>query len=146
MIEAHSGEEAVGLEKKNGTAGKGLWSNKSLQGTFVGIANGTVPGSFVGGDPKISLPITMLFQYTFDGKGGITPAYGEANIGGKPSGLIKASGTYSIDPETGIGMETINLPNGATLNRRFNLSNDNTQMHWVSVDTGFQFMGTMYKQ
>ena len=35
---------------------------------------------------------------------------------------------------------------GGTLNRRFSLSNDNTQLHWVSVDPGFQFKGTMHKQ
>src|SRR5215471_21215574 len=148
-METHSVEEAVELEKKSPiirSAGKGPWSNKSLQGTFVGTAAGTVPASFIGGDPNISLPITMWFQYTFDGKGHIDPAFGEPTIGGKPSGLIKASGTYSIDPETGIGMETITLPGGRTLNRRFSLSNDNTQLHWVSVDAGFQFMGTMQKQ
>ena len=88
----------------------------------------------------------MWFQYTFDGKGHIDPAFGEPTIGGKPSGLIKASGIYNIDPETGIGMETITLPGGRTLNRRFSLSNDNTQLHWVSVDPGFQFQGTMQKQ
>lgn len=93
----------------------------------------------------MSLPITMWFQYTFDGKGHIDPAFGEATIDGRPSGLIQASGTYSIDPATGMGMETINLP-GGTLNRRFSLSNDNTQLHWVSVDPGFQFKGTMHKQ
>lgn len=148
-METDSGEEAVELEKKSPilrSAGKGPWSNTSLQGTFVGTATGTVPASFLGGDPNTSLPITMWFQYTFDGKGHIDPAFGEATIGGKPSGLIKASGTYSIDPATGMGMETINLPGGGTLNRRFSLSNDNTQLHWVSVDPGFQFKGTMHKQ
>jgi hypothetical protein len=45
-----------------------------------------------------------------------------------------------------MGMETITLPGGRTLNRRFSLSNDNTQLHWVSVDPGFQFQGTMQKQ
>ena len=148
-METHSGEEAVELEKKSpsiGSAAKGPWSNASLQGTFVGTAAGTVPASFRGGDPNSSLPITMWFQYTFDGNGHIDPAFGESTIGGKPSGLIKASGTYSIDPETGMGMETITLPGGVMLNRRFSLSNDNTQMHWVSVDPGFQFIGTMHKQ
>jgi hypothetical protein len=148
-METHSAEEAVALEKKSplvGSAGKGPWSNNSLQGTFVGTATGTVPASFLGGDPSRSLPITMWFQYTFDGKGHIDPAFGEATIGGKPSGLIKASGTYSIDPETGMGMETITLPGGRTLNRRFSLSNNSTQMHWVSVAMGFQFNGTMQKQ
>ena len=148
-MKTHSGEEVVELEKKSPlirSAGKGPWSNKSLQGTFVGTAAGTVPASFIGGEPNISLPITMWFQYTFDGKGHIDPAFGESTIGGKPSGLIKASGTYSIDPETGMGMETITLPGGVMLNRRFSLSNDNTQMHWVSVDPGFQFIGTMHKQ
>jgi hypothetical protein len=148
-MKTHSGEEVVELEKKSPlirSAGKGPWSNKSLQGTFVGTAAGTVPASFIGGEPNISLPITMWFQYTFDGKGHIDPAFGEPTIGGKPSGLIKASGTYSIDPETGMGMETITLPGGVMLNRRFSLSNDNTQMHWVSVDPGFQFIGTMHKQ
>src|SRR5215467_870382 len=148
-METHAAEEAVALEKKSpriGSAGKGPWSNTSLQGTFVGTATGTLPASFIGGDPNISLPITMWFQYTFDGKGHIDPAFGEPIIGGKPSDLIKASGTYSIDPETGMGMETITLPGGITLNRRFSLSNDNTQLHWVSVDPGFQFRGTMHKQ
>ena len=148
-METSSGEEAVALEKKSPllrSAGKGPWSNTSLQGTFVGTAAGTLPASFIGGDANSSLPITMWFQYTFDGKGHIDPAFGEATIGGKPSGLIKASGTYSIDPETGMGMETITLPGGRTLNRRFSLSNDNTQLHWVSVDPGFQFRGTMHKQ
>ena len=147
-METHSGEEAVELEKKSPllrSAGKGPWSNTSLEGTFVGTAAGTLPASFIGGDPNMSLPITMWFQYTFDGKGHIDPAFGEPTIGGKPSGLIKASGTYSIDPETGMGMETVNLA-GRTLNRRFSLSNDNTQLHWVSVDPGFQFKGTMHKQ
>jgi hypothetical protein len=155
QMETHSVDEAVELEKKSPSqrlAGKGSWSNKSLQGTFVGNATGTIPATFIGGnglpdrDPDISLPITMWFQYTFDGKGNIDPAFGEATIDGKPSSLIKASGTYSIDPETGIGMETINLPNRVTLNRRFSLSNDNTQLHWVSVDPGFQFQGIMNKQ
>jgi hypothetical protein len=148
-METPSAEEAGALEKRSplvGSAGKGPWSNTSLQGTFVGTATGTVPASFLGGDPTISLPITMWFQYTFDGEGHIDPAFGEATIGGKPSGLIKASGTYRIDPETGMGMETIRLPGGRTLNRRFSLSNDNTQLHWVSVDPGFQFTGTMQKQ
>jgi len=148
-METHAAEEAVALEKQSplvGSVRKGPWSNNSLQGTFVGTATGTLPASFLGGDPDSSLPITMWFQYTFDGKGHIDPAFGEPTIGGKPSGLIKASGTYSIDPETGIGMETITLPGGRTLNRRFSLSNDNTQLHWVSVDAGFQFMGTMQKQ
>ena len=88
----------------------------------------------------------MWFQYTFDGEGHIDPAFGEATIGGQPSGLIKASGTYSLDPATGMGMETITLPGGRTLNQRFSLSNDNTRLHWVSVDPGFQFTGTMQKQ
>ena len=148
-METHSGEEAVALEKKSPiirSAGKGPWSNTSLEGTFVGTATGTLPASFIGGDPNISLPITMWFQYTFDGKGHIDPAFGEPTIGGKPSGLIKASGTYCIDPETGMGMETITLPGGRTLNRRFSLSNDNTKLNLVSVDLGFQFQGTMYKQ
>ena len=148
-METHAGEEAIELEKKSPnirSAGKGPWSNTSLQGTFVGTATGTLPASFIGSDPNSSLPITMWFQYTFDGKGHIDPAFGESTIDGKPSGLIKASGTYSIDPETGMGMETITLPGGRTLNRRFSLSNDNTQLHWVSVDPGFQFQGTMHKQ
>ena len=148
-METPSAEEAVALEKQSpgiGAAGKGPWSNQSLQGTFVGTASGTLPASFIGGDPNSSLPITMWFQYTFDGEGHIDPAFGEPTIGGKPSGLIKASGTYSLDPETGMGMETITLPGGITLNRRFSLSNDNTQLHWVSVDPGFQFKGTMHKQ
>ena len=148
-METHAGEEAVALEEQSplvGSAGKGPWSNTSLQGTFVGTATGTLPASFLGGDPNSSLPITMWFQYTFDGEGHIDPAFGEATIGGKPSGLIKASGTYRLDPETGLGMETITLPGGRTLNRRFSLSNDNTQLHWVSVDPGFQFKGTMQKQ
>ena len=148
-METHAGEEAVEVEKQSpgiGSAGKGPWSNTSLQGTFVGTATGTLPASFIGGDPDSSLPITMWFQYTFDGKGHIDPAFGEPTIGGKPSGLIKASGTYRLDPATGIGMETITLPGGRTLNRRFSLSNDNTQLHWVSVDPGFQFQGTMQKQ
>jgi hypothetical protein len=148
-METHSVEEAVELEKKSPilkSAGKGPWSNTSLEGTFVGTAAGTLPASFIGGDPNVSLPITMWFQYTFDGKGHIDPAFGEATIGGKPSGLIKASGTYSIDPATGMGMETINLPGVGPVNRRLSLSNDNTQLHWVSVDPGFQFKGTMHKQ
>ena len=148
-METPSAEEAVALEKQRplvGSAGKGPWSNNSLQGTFVGTATGTLPASFLGGDPGSTLPITMWFQYTFDGEGHIDPAFGEATIGGKPSCLIKASGTYSIDPETGMGMETITLPGGRSLNRRFSLSNNNTQMHWVSVDVGFQFNGTMQKQ
>jgi hypothetical protein len=148
-METPSAEEAVALEKHGplvGSAGKGPWSNNSLQGTFVGTATGTLPASFIGGDPSSSLPITMWFQYTFDGEGHIDPAFGEPTIGGKPSGLIKARGTYSIDPETGMGMETVTLPGGRTLNRRFSLSNDNTQLHWVSVDAGFQFQGTMQKQ
>ena len=148
-METHAAEEAVAFEKHSplvGSAEKGPWSNNSLQGTFVGTATGTLPASFIGGDPSSSLPITMWFQYTFDGKGHIDPAFGEPTIGGKPSGLIKASGTYSIDPETGMGMETVTLPGGRTLNRRFSLSNDNTQLHWVSVDPGFQFRGTMHKQ
>ena len=148
-METHAAEVAVAFEKQSPgieSAGKAPWSNNSLQGTFVGTATGTLPASFLGGDPDSILPITMWFQYTFDGKGHIDPAFGEPTIGGKPSGLIKASGTYSIDPETGIGMETITLPGGRTLNRRFSLSNDNTQLHWVSVDAGFQFMGTMQKQ
>jgi len=148
-METHAVEEAVVLEKQSplgGSAGKDPWSNNSLQGTFVGTATGTLPESFIGGDPDISLPITMWFQYTFDGEGQIDPAFGEATIGGKPSGLIKASGTYSIDPETGMGMETITLPGARTLNRRFSLSNNNTQLHWVSVDVGFQFNGMMQKQ
>jgi hypothetical protein len=45
----------------------------------------------------MNLPITMWFQYTFDGKGHIDPAFGEATIDGRPSGLIQASGSYSID-------------------------------------------------
>ncbi len=149
METTSSAEEAVALENQRSLVGsvrKGPWSNTSLQGTFVGTATGTVPASFLGGDPSSSLPITMWFQYTFDGEGHIDPAFGEATIGGKPSGLIKASGTYSIDPETGMGMETITLPGGRTLTRRFSLSNDNTQLHWVSVDVGFQFTGTMQKQ
>src|SRR5260370_32478154 len=151
-METHSVEEAVELEKKSpilGSAGKGPWSNKSLEVTFVGTAAGTLPASFIGGDPNMSLPITMWFQYTFDGQGHIDPAFGESTIGGKPSGLIKASGTYSIDPETGMGMETINLPASVgvgTLNRRLSLSINNTHPHWVSVDPGFQFKGTMHKQ
>jgi hypothetical protein len=124
----------------------GSWSNASLHGTFVGTAAGTLPASFIGGDPNSSLPITMWFQYTFDGEGHVDPAFGEATIGGQPTGLIRAHGTYSIDPDTGLGMETINLPDGRTLNRRFSLSNGNTQMHWVSVDPGFQFNGTKQKQ
>jgi len=148
-METHAAAEAVALEKQSplgGSAGKGPWSTTSLQGTFVETASGTLPASFIGGDPSSSLPITMWFQYTFDGKGHVDPAFGEPTIGGKPSGLIKASGTYSIDPETGMGMETITLPGGRTLNRRFSLSNDNTQLHWVSVDSGFQFQGTMQRQ
>src|SRR5215472_4834954 len=148
-METQAAEEAAALEQQSpsiGSASKGLWRNNSLEGTFVGTATGTVPASFLGGDPSSSLPITMWFQYTFDGKGHIDPAFGEATIGGKPSGLIKASGTYRIDPETGMGMETITLPGGRTLKRRFSLSNDNTQLHWVSVDPGFQFIGTMHKQ
>jgi hypothetical protein len=148
-METHAAEEAVALEKPSpgsGSAANGPWSNASLQGTFVGTAAGTVPASLGGGDPNSSLPITMWFQYTFDGQGHIDPAFGEATIGGKPSGLIKASGTYTIDPETGMGLETITLPGGVTLNRRFSLSSDNTQVHWVSVDPGFQFTGTMQKQ
>ena len=43
-------------------------------------------------------------------------------------------------------METITLPGARTLNRRFSLSNNNTQLHWVSVDVGFQFNGMMQKQ
>jgi hypothetical protein len=70
---------------------------------------------------------------TFDGEGHINPAFGEATIGGKPSGLIKASGTYSLEPETGMGMETIILPGGRTLNRRFSLSSSNTQVHWLTL-------------
>ena len=149
MKTTSSAEEAVALENQRSLVGsvrKGPWSNTSLQGTFVGTATGTVPASFLGGDPSSSLPITMWFQYTFDGEGHIDPAFGEATIGGRPSGLIKARGTYSIDPETGMGMETITLPGGRTLTRRFSLSNDNTQLHWVSVDPGFQFMGTMQMQ
>ena len=141
-MELHSGEVAVELEKKSPkveSEAKGPWSNAFLQGTFVGTASGTVPASFRDGDPNSSLPITMWFQYTFDGNGHIDPAFGESTIGGKPSGLIIASGIYRIDPETGMGMETITLPGGVTLNRRFSLSNDNTQLHWVSVDEGFQF-------
>lgn len=122
------------------------WGNESLKGTFVGTANGTLPASFIGGDPNISLPITMWLQYTFDGKGGIEPAFGEAVIGGKPSGLIKAKGTYKIDPETGIGMETIHFPDGGSLNRRISLSSDKTHLHCITVDTGFQFNTTMFKQ
>ncbi|HEY2582173.1 MAG TPA: hypothetical protein VGI43_10205 [Mucilaginibacter sp.] len=127
----------------------GSLSNKSLQGTFVGTGTGTLPASFAGGDPNVSLPITMLFQYTFDGDGHIDPAFGEATIGGQPMGLIKATGTYHIDPATGIGEETINLPasvGGGTINRRFALSNGNTQLHLVGLDPGFQFQATMYKQ
>jgi len=152
QMETHSVEEEVELEKKSPiirSAGKDPWSNKSLEGTFVGTAAGTLPASFIGGDPNMSLPITICFQYIFDGKGHIDPAFGESTIGGKPSGLIKASGTYSIDPATGMGKETINLPasvGSGTLNRRLSLSNDNTQLHWVSVDPGFQFKGTMHKQ
>ena len=148
-METHSAEEASELEKQSPlsrSAGKGPWSDTSLQGTFVGTATGTLPASFIGGDPTSSLPITMWFQYTFDGEGHIDPAFGEATIGGKPLGLIKASGTYSLDPETGMGMETITLPGGRTLNRRFSLSKDNTQLHLVSVDPGFQFTGMMLKQ
>lgn len=124
-------------------------SNESLQGTFAGTASGTLPASFVGGDKNVSLPITMWFQYTFDGKGHVDPAFGEAVIGGNSSGVIKAVGTYSIDPETGIGVETINLPasaGGGVLHRRFSMSHDNTQMHWICFDPGFQFMGTLNKQ
>jgi hypothetical protein len=148
-METHAAEEVVAFEKQSlgfGSAGKGPWNDTSLQGTFVGTATGTVPASFLGGDPNSSLPITMWFQYTFDGEGHIDPAFGEATIDGQPSGLVKASGTYCLDPETGMGMETITLPGGRTLNRRFSLSNDNTQLHWVSVDRGFQFTGTMQKQ
>jgi hypothetical protein len=148
-MEIHAAAEEGALEKQSplmGSVRKGPWNETTLQGTFIGTAAGTVPASFLGGDPSISLPITMWFQYTFDGKGHIDPAFGEATIGGKPSGLIKASGTYSIDPETGMGMESITLPGGRTLTRRFSLSNDNTQLHWVSVDPGFQFTGTMQKQ
>jgi hypothetical protein len=148
-METHAAEEAVAFEKQSpgiGSVRKGPCGDTSLQGTFVGTADGTVPASFIDGDPNSSLPITMWFQYTFDGKGHIDPAFGEATIGGKPSGLIKASGTYGIDPETGMGMESITLPGGRTLTRRFSLSNDNTQLHWVSVDPGFQFQGTMQKQ
>src|SRR5215470_15571602 len=103
-METHAAGEAVTLEKHNppvGSEGKGPWSNNSLQGTFVGTATGRLPASFIGGDPSSSLPITMWFQYTFDGEGHIDPAFGEPTIGGQPSGLIKACGTYSIDPETG---------------------------------------------
>src|SRR5260370_13158888 len=126
-METHSGEEAGELEKQSPllrSAGKGPWSNTSLKGTFVGTAAGTVPASFRGGDPNMSLPITMWFQYTFDGKGHIDPAFGEATIGGNPSGLIQASGTYSIDPATGMRKETSNLPGRGTFNRRFSLSHD----------------------
>ena len=148
-METHAAEEAVALEKQSslvGSAGNGPWSNNSLHATFVGTAAGTVLASFLGGDPSSSLPITMWFQYTFDGEGHVDRAFGEATIGGKPSGLIKASGTYRLDPATGMGMETITLPDGRTPNRRFSLSNDNTRLHWVSVDPGFQFKGTMQKQ
>src|SRR5260221_6270254 len=99
-METHAGEEVVALEKKSpfvGPAGKGPWSNTSLQGTFVGTATGTLPASFLGGDPSISLPITMWFQYTVDGEGHIDPAFGESTIGGKTSGLIKASCTHRTD-------------------------------------------------
>jgi hypothetical protein len=81
-METPSTEEAGALEKYSplvGSAGKGPWSNNSLQGTFVGTATGTLPASFIGGDPSSSLPITMWFQYMFDGKGqpmaGCVPAY-----------------------------------------------------------------------
>src|SRR5260370_38859756 len=114
-METHSAEEAGELEKQSPllrSAGKGPWSNTSLQGTFVGTAAGTVPASFRGGDPKMSLPITMWVQYTFEGKGHIDPGFGEATIGGKPSGLLQASGTYSIDPPTGLGKEPLNIPRG----------------------------------
>jgi hypothetical protein len=112
-------------------------------------ADSEIVGKWGERNPNMSLPITMWFQYTFDGKGHIDPAFGEATIGGKPSGLIQASGTYSIDPATGMGKGSIHLPasvGGGTLNRRLSLSNDNTQLHWVSVDLGFQFKGTMHKQ
>jgi hypothetical protein len=148
-METHIAEEAVALKQQSPSVrseSNSPWSNNSLRGTFVGTATGTVPASLLGGDPGNSLPITMWFQYTFDGEGHIDPAFGEATIGGQPSGLIKASGTYRLDPETGMGMEKITLPGGRILNRRFSLSNDNTQMHWVSVDPGFQFQGIMHKQ
>src|SRR5260370_29169732 len=102
-METHSVEEAVELEKKSPllrSAGKGPWSNTSLEGTFVGTAAGTSPASFRGGDPNISLPITMWFQYTFYGKGHIDPPFWGATICGKPSGLMKATWTYNIYPQT----------------------------------------------
>lgn len=150
MIEAHSGEEAVELEKKSPisrSAGKDPWSNQSLQGTFVGTANGTVPESIIGGDPNKSIQLTTLFKYTFDGKGNIDPAYGVLTGGGR-SGLVEAKGTYSIDPTTGIGTLTIisTSASGAKVNRQFSLSDNRTQLHWMSIDPGFQFSGIMYKQ
>src|SRR5260370_29091673 len=119
-METHSAEEAGELEKQSPllrSAGKGPWSNTSLQGTFVGTAAGTVPASFRGGDPNMNLPITMWFQYTFDGKGHIDPAVGEAAIRGKPSGLIQTNGTYNNHPATRIENEASTLPGGAPLNQ-----------------------------
>jgi hypothetical protein len=135
--------------------GSGPCSNASLQGTYTGTAAGTLPASVVGGDAKTSVPIIMGFVYTFDGKGNMT-GYGQPNIGGSashdssnPLGMLKATGTYTVDPATCSGTEEIVVTNqGHTtaFHRWFSLSNNNTQQHFVTVDPGFLFQGTLYKR
>ena len=130
-------------------------SNASLRGTYVGTATGSVPASLIGGDPKATVPFMIGFVYTFDGKGHIT-GWGQPSVAGTPAhepdtplGMLKMTGTYSIEPTTCSGTEEIvvlNQGHPTTFHRWFSMSDNNTQQHFVTVDQGYFFQGTLHKR
>jgi hypothetical protein len=116
---------------------QGCW-NATLQGSFSFQGTG-----FIISPPKVAGPTAWVLALTFDGKGGVTSAFGSSNLNGN-IGPQTEIGTYTVNDDcTGTFMVVIS-PGGFTAHYLFVIDENLNELQIICTDSGVS--GTARRQ
>jgi hypothetical protein len=112
-------------------------SNASIEGTYSFEATGSAI------EPPNVFLVDVLFQQTFDGKGGLTATGVQSHNGNILQ--VTQTGTYTVNPDC-TGTYTAQLsPVGITVNFFFVIADRGDELKAISTDAGTVLAGTARK-